>query len=151
MTIALNPKAVADAIAGLTIDGVTIKSVGEIPQSGQMITPILFPQPDGFVSDIGVANQSVGPNTTAAIDFSYNIHYVFLFSEIGGGLSQLDPYSPLIQQLEVIWETIVTNDALGGAVDVKLNGVEALGNIEDPSSNQYWGSLFSLAILEFAQ
>ena len=108
MTIALNPKAVADAIEDLSISGVTIKSIGAIPQSGQMVTPILFPQPDNFVTDITVENQTVGPNTAAAIDFSYNLHYVFLYTEIGGGLSGLDPYSPLIQQLETIWETIIT-------------------------------------------
>lgn len=151
MTIAFNPKAVADAIDDLTISGVTIKTVSNIPQSGQLVTPILFPQPSNFITDIMVETQSLGLGATAAIDFSYTLHYVFLFAELGSGLSQLDPYSPLIQKLELIWETITANDVLGGAVDIKLNGVEGLGEVEDPSGNSYWGALFSLRVLEFAQ
>ena len=151
MTVALSPKTVAENIALLSISGVTIRDLSNIPQSGQMVTPILFPQPSGFITDISVENQSFGPNTSAAIDFSYTLHYVFLFTELGSGMSQLDPYSPLVEKLELIWETMITNDAVTGLVDMKLNGVEALGDIEDPSGNRFWGALFSMRCLEFAQ
>lgn len=151
MTVALNPVTVANSIAALSISGVTLKSVGAIPDTGEMVTPILFPQPNGFITDIKVVNQSFGSNTTAALDFNYTLHYVFLFAEAGSGLSQLDPYSPLIQKLELIWETIITNDAVTGLIDVRLEGVEGLGVIDDPSGNQFWGALFSLRCLEHAQ
>lgn len=151
MTVALSPVTVANSIAALNISDVSIKSTDGIPQSGQLVMPILFPQPSGFITDISVVNQSVGPNTAAAIDFSYTLHYVFLFSELGGGVSQLDPYQPLIDKLELIWETIITNDTVTGLVDVRLSGVEGLGQVEGPEGVQYWGCLFSLRCLEFAQ
>ena len=151
MTISLSPKQVADSIAGISISGVTVKSIGAIPPNVQMLTPILFPQPSGFITDIQVENQSFGTNATAKIDFSYTLHYVFLFSELGAGLSQLDMYSPLIQKLELVWEAIIGNDSLTGLIDMRLNSVEGLGEVEDPSGNLYWGVLFSLRCLEFAQ
>lgn len=151
MTVVLSPVTVANSIANLSISGVTIRSVDNIPQAGQLVTPILFPQPNGFISDILPETRSLGLGTTAAIDFNYTLNYVFLFAELGSGLSQLDPYSPLIQKLELIWETILTNDVVTGLVDLKLNGVQGLGEVEDPAGNKYWGALFSLRCLEFAQ
>jgi len=151
VTIALNPITVADSIADISISGVTVKNTSNIPQSGQLVLPILFPQPSGFVSDIVVENQSVGPNTSAAIDFSYTLHYVFLFQELGSGVSQLDPYQPLLEKLELILEAILENDAVTALVDMRLNGVDGLGQVEGPDGVQYWGALFSLRCLEFAQ
>ena len=151
MTIALSYVTVADNIANLSISGVTVRTVSNIPQAGQMVMPILFPQPNGFITEIGVKNQSVGPNTAAAIDFEYVLHYVFLSCELGSGLSQLDPYSSLNQKLELIWETIMTNDTVTGLVDMRLNGVEGLGQVDGPDGGKYWGALFSLKCLEFAQ
>jgi hypothetical protein len=151
MTVAFSPVTVADSIAEINISGVTIKSLENIPQSGTLIMPVLFPQPNGFISDIEVSRESFGGGTTAAMNFMYTLHYVFLFSELGSGLSQLDPYSPLIEKLETIWEKIAETDTVTGLVDMQLAGVETLGQVEDPSGNQYWGALFSLRCLEYAQ
>jgi len=76
---------------------------------------------------------------------------VALFAELGSGISQTAPYKPLVDMLEVIWETIITNDTVTGLVDMELNAVEGLGEVEDPSGNKYWGALFSLRCLEYAQ
>jgi len=151
VTVSLSFVTVADSIADLDITGVTIKSIDGIPQSGQLVLPILFPQPSGFIDGITVENQSFGPNTSAAINFSYTLHYVFLFSEMGGGVGQLDTYQPLNEKLELIWESIIESDTVTGLVDMKLNGVEGLGQVEGPDGVQYWGALFSLRCLEFAQ
>jgi hypothetical protein len=151
MTIALSPDTVADSIAAINISGVTIKSIDTIPPTGNMIMPVLFPQPGGFITDIDVSRESFGTGGIAATNFMYTLHYVFLFAELGSGISQLDPYSPLIEKLKTVWETIITNDAVTGLVDMELAGVEGLGQVEDPSGNQFWGCLFSLRCLEFAQ
>lgn len=151
MTIALNFDVVADNIANISISGLTIKSIDSIPQSGNLITPILFPQPSGFVTDINPSRETFGTGSLAATNFSYTLHYVFLFTELGGGLSQFDSYSPLLKKVKSIWETIITNDSVTGLVDMELNGVEGLGEVEDPSGNRYWGCIFSLRCLEFAQ
>jgi len=151
MTVSLSPVTVANSIANIAISGVTVKSIGGIPPNAQLLTPILFPQPNGFITDILVENQSFGTNAIAAINFSYSLHYVFLFAELGSGVNQLDIYSTLIQKLEVIWEAIITNDQVTGLIDLKLNSVDGLGEIEDPAGNVYWGALFSFRCMEFAQ
>lgn len=151
MTIALSPVTVANSISELSIAGVNIKSLEGMPTTGNMLLPLLMPQPDNFITDIVPVRQSFGSGTGKALDFNYTLHYVFLFTELGSGISQLDPYSPLIEKLEVIWETILTNDAITGLVDMELAGVEGLGAVQGPDSNQYWGALFSLRCLEHAQ
>lgn len=151
MTIALSPKTVADSISELSISGVTIKSLEAMPTTGHLMLPLLMPQPDNFITDIVPVRQSFGSGTGKALDFNYTLHYVFLFAELGSGLSQLDPYSPLIDKLELIWESILTNDAITGLVDMELESVEGLGAVQGPDSQQYWGALFSMRCLEHAQ
>lgn len=151
MTVTLNPATVANSIAAISISGVTMLDIDQIPQSGSLITPVLFPQPGGWLSDIAPTRESFGTGASGAINFMYTLHYVFLFAEAGSGLSQLDNISPLVAKLKLILEALLTNDVLTGLVDMMPAGVEGLGIVQDPSGNQYWGALFSLRCLEFAQ
>lgn len=151
MTINCQFATVADSIAGLTISGVTIKDIDQIPVSASLTCPILFPQPEGFISDIQYARQSFGSNGTPKIDFSYTLNYVYLHCETGSGISALDPYAGIIAKLELITETIMSNDAITGAVDIIPNTIGGIGSIQDPAGNTYWGALLSFRVLEFAQ
>jgi hypothetical protein len=151
MTVALNPVNVANSISQLVIPGVTIKDLNEVPQGGALVLPVLFPQPNDFITDTEPVTQSFGLGTTAAIDFNYTLHYVFLFAEAGSGISQMDVLPPLIEQIKLILEAILANDVVTGLVDMKLAGLEGLGIVQDPSGKEYWGAMFSLRCLEFAQ
>ncbi len=151
MTIVVNPAAVATAISGLTITGVTIKDINAIPDSVQMLCPIIIPQPNGFIGNIEPENLSFGSLGTQAENFTYTLNYVFLFAEIGSGESGFTPYSPLIVKLIAIVNVILNNDVVSGLVDMQLESITGIGQINDPANNAYWGAFFALRCLEFGK
>jgi hypothetical protein len=141
---------ITNNIAALTISGVNIKDIDEIPQSGSLITPVLVPQPNDFVTEFEPEFVSLGSNGGAKIDLNYNLNYVYLHCEAGSGVSQLEVYAGLITNLSAILVAFLSNDAITGLVDLKPR-ISNIGIIEDPSGNQFWGVLISLHILEYSQ
>src|SRR5687767_6199894 len=125
MTITSAFSTITNSIAALSISGVTIKDVDEIPQSGNLILPILFPRPNDFVTDFSQTLQSFGSGGTAKMDFEYNLNYVFLYAEMGSGLGTFEIYNGLITKLSAILVAIASNDAVSGLVDLQTS---AIGN-----------------------
>lgn len=151
MTISSTIATVADSIAGLTISGVTIKDIDQIPDTASMLTPLLIPQPANFVTNLSVEFKTFGSNGGAKIDTSYTLNYAFLFCEVGSGISSFAAFSGLIGKLQEILVAITSNDAITGAVDVKIGTIGNIGVITDPAGVEYWGLEFSLRVLEYTQ
>ena len=139
-----------DSIAGLIISGVTIKDIDQIPEAARLLTPLIIPQPNNFVTDLSVTFETFGSNGSAKINTNYTLNYVFLFCEVGG-LSAFAAFSGLIEKLSAILVAIDSNDAISGAVDVKINSIGNLGVITDPAGVEFWGLEFSLRVLEYTQ
>ncbi len=150
MTVTSAFSTIANSIAALSVSGVTIKDIDEIPQSAALLCPVLIPQPNDFVTDFEASFQSLGSNGTAKIDLTYTLNYVYLHCEAGSGISAFDIYSGLITNLSAILVAVLSNDAITGLVDMKPR-IGSIGVIEDPSGNRYWGVMLSLSILEYAQ
>src|SRR5688500_9661643 len=121
MTVTSAFSTITNSIAALSISGVSIKDIDEIPQSGNMLLPILFPRPNDFVTDFSQAFRSFGSGGTAKIDFEYNLNYVFLLAEAGSGIGALAIYSGLITKLSAILVAIASNDAVSGLVDLQTS------------------------------
>jgi hypothetical protein len=150
MTITSTISTVADSIAGLTISGVTIKDIDQIPDTARMLCPLLIPKPDNFVTDLSVSFETFGSNGGAKINTNYTLNYVFLFCEVGG-MGAFAAFSGLVSKLSAILVAINSNDAITGAVDVKINSIGNIGVITDPAGIEYWGLEFSLRVLEYTQ
>jgi len=150
MTITSSIATVADSIAGLTISGVTIKDIDQIPDTARMLCPLLIPKPDNFVTDLSVSFETFGSNGGAKINTNYTLNYVFLFCEVGG-MGAFAAFSGLVSKLSAILVSINSNDAITGAVDVKINSIGNIGVITDPAGIEYWGLEFSLRVLEYTQ
>jgi hypothetical protein len=149
VTISVSIPTVTASIAGLNVSGVTIKDITAIPDSSQMLCPILIPQPNGFITDVAPSFETFGSNGGAKLNLGYTLNYVFLHSE--GGVNTFANYSDLIAKLVLIMNAIFGNDAISGLVDMKINAIGDIGLIEDPAGNQFWGVLFSLRCLEYVQ
>ncbi len=149
MTITCNFSSIATTISGLSVSGVTIRALDKIPQSGAMITPILFPA-SNFVSNLEVEVLTVGGHPTAAIDYTYQLNYVYLHCPAGSNISQMDVISGLMTNFIAIVAAIVGYNFTGKA-DVNFLSSQDPGVIEDPGGNQYWGVMFKLSVKEFAQ
>ncbi len=151
MTITSAIATVADSITGLSISGVTIKDIDQIPDSATLLCPLLIPQPANFVTDLSVSFETFGSNGGAKINTNYTLNYVFLFCEIGSGLGAFAAFAGLIAKLSTILVAINSNDAITGAVDIKIGSIGNIGVITDPAGKEFWGLEFSLRVLEFSQ
>jgi hypothetical protein len=151
MTITSTISTVADSIAGLTLSGVTIKDIDQIPDAARMLCPLIIPNPANFVTDVSISFETYGSNGGAKINTNYTLNYMFLFCEVSSGLGAFAAYSGLIAKLSAILVLINTNDAITGAVDVKINSIGNIGTITDPAGNDFWGLEFSLKVLEYSQ
>lgn len=151
MTITSTIATVANSIAALSISGVTIKDIDQIPDTARMLCPLIIPRPDDFVSDLSISFETFGSNGGAKINTNYTLNYMFLLCEVGSGLGAFSAFSELVSKLQTILIAINSNDAITGAVDVKINSVGRIGTITDPSGNDFFGLEFSLRILEFSQ
>lgn len=150
MSLAFNPDTTAHSIASVTITGITVCDVHDIPQSGQMICPILFPQPEAWLSDVVQGSKSISVNDAAQSDFSYVLHYVLLLCEAGSGASQTDPYNDLVAKIKAVVQTLLDSDTLAASVEISLNGIEGIGIVQDPSEVDFWGALLSFKVTEYA-
>ena len=150
MTITSAISTVADSIAGLTVSGVTVKDIDQIPDTARMLCPLLIPKPDNFVTDLSVSFETFGSNGGAKINTNYTLNYVFLFCEVGG-MRAFAAFSGLVSKLSTILVAINSNDAITGAVDMKINSIGNIGVITDPAGVEYWGLEFSLRVLEYTQ
>jgi hypothetical protein len=151
MTITSTIATVADSISKLTISGVTIKDIDQIPDSARMLTPLVIPKLPRFITDISVSFDTFGSNGSPKISTNYTLNYMFIYCESGSGLGSFSVFGGLIAKLSEILDVINSNDAVAGAVDIKLSGLGDIGTITDPAGNDFWGLEFSLRVLEYTQ
>lgn len=149
MTVSVSLATVADSIAGLSISGVNVRDIDKIPDNASMLTPLLIPQPNGFVTDIAPTFESFGSNAAQKMNLAYTLNYVFLHSQVGSGISAYSAYADLIADFVTIVNAVMSNDRISGAVDIRLQSIGNIGVINDPADNEYWGIQFSFRVLEY--
>lgn len=150
MTINVQFDTVAASIAALSISGVRVFDIDQIPEDCRMQVPALIPRPDGYITDLSPTVQSFGSGGTAKLDLSYTLTYRYLHAPLG--TAQLfSTYSGMIAKLALILETIFANDVVSGAVDLQTVALSDVGPVEDPAGNMYHGADISFRVLEFAQ
>lgn len=147
MTIAI--ATVADSISKLSVSGVTIKDLDELPDEVKgRDCPILIPAPD-FIPLDSIERQSTGTGTGKYMDYRYTLKWRYLHRPVGTERNLGVVYPAIIAKVMLIVDEIVENDDLSGAVDANYGGITALGVVTDPSENQFWGADFQIEILEF--
>ena len=140
---------VLDSISKLSVSGVTIKDVDEIPQEvTERLCPILFPSPDGLVTGLTVTPQSFGAGTSGKNDVNYTLNYVYLHAPIGSGRFIADNVSAMVAKVVLILNALIANDAVTGSVDIEPS-IGEFGVIEDLSGNQFHGVTITIKVLEF--
>lgn len=151
MTITVKFRTICTAIAGLSIPGVNVRDVNQIPENAMPILPVLFPSPDNFITEFTPQRVTAGGHGTAAIDLNYTLNFCFLHSVIGSGGGLFSTYPDFIDKLALIIIAFLTNDDVNGGVDLQVS-VSNIGPMTDPAqAGQYHGADIALRILEFAQ
>jgi len=152
MTITVNLATVADSISNLSISGVNVKDIDQIPESALSVLPVFYPRPNEFITDLKWSRESYGADSAAAMNLTYTLHYYYLHAVVGSGGGLLAVYSGLITNLVLILKAIFENSNPTGAVDMQLLSISSIGVLTDPAGEtKYHGVEVSLRITEFIQ
>jgi hypothetical protein len=140
---------VAEAIAALSVSGVTLKDIDAIPEKVEARDcPILFPRPNEFVTDYELEINSFG-SAAAKKTERYKLNYVFLHAPIGAERGLFATHPDLVANARTILSAFRDNDALGGAVDIQPSAIASFGPTQDPSGNTFHGCIITLSVTEF--
>ena len=143
--MALNAAAISEAIAALSVSGVTIKDVGEIPQSvTSRDCPILFPIPGAWLdggnavseteSTFGVAGSRYWETHTI-------LRYVYLRTQVGTGRSIEEHYVGAVTDIQNIITAMTGIDVAD--VDLESINHNPIGNVPDAADKKFFGCNFS--------
>lgn len=147
----LSTATIASGIAALTVSGVTIKDVDEIPETvNSRDCPILFPSPDGFVlggnGEPETGSTTFGTPTTRLWTFNRSYRYVYLHEQAGATRGLKDVIGAMATKVDLILEAIAEMDLTD--VDVMRVGVSDMGVIEAPDAKAFFGAIFEITLRE---
>jgi hypothetical protein len=147
--MALAITTVFTSIAALTVAGVTIKDLGDIPPSGERITPILFPDPANPLSNFTPERKSFGGGSSNLADADYDINYIFVYCKMGAGRTGLDYIEGCMGKIQLIYDEVMEIDTFTGGVDIWPTGDVQLTTMTDPAGNNYLGCSMTFHVKEF--
>lgn len=150
MTINVNIEDVAAAISNLSISGVKVYAINEIPVNAIMVTPCLFPDPAGFVSGINPSIDTYGTGGNEKVTLNYSLNYIYAHSPVGQNLN-MGIWKPFIQNTALILKTFMENDVVDGCIDLRVGETSAFGTVIDPAGNSYVGCVFTLNIQQLCE
>ena len=151
MTITLHLTDVITAIAGISVTGLTVCDLDEIPESADGNLSLMFPSPGepSFMTNFAIERVTFGMSL-AGMDASYTLNYKFLYQVAGAGRGLFEFYPGMVEMAANIIEALSGTVTLNGAV----TWTPRIGDfvlITDPSGVTWDGCLISIDILDFIQ
>jgi len=147
MAIALTT--ITNSIAALSISGVTILDIDQIPAEGTRAgLPVLYPEPGGFITNFVMVRDSFGGGSSAKMTLEYDLTYTFLHTVMGSDRA-MAPYDDMVDKAMEILDAIIALDELTGVIDIVPNSPLEFGKAADPSGNMFFGCKFVFHIKEF--
>lgn len=150
MSVSLYLQSITNAIAAISISGVTVKDSDEIVASWAGTPNILYPNPndDGFITNFRIQYDSIMQGADAPMTIGYTLNYRFLGTQIGDLATFPAEYANIVSKVAVIVNALITVPApYSGRVELTIGGV-TVGAKADPVGNMYHGADFALNITE---
>ena len=148
MTISSLLTDITNAIEALSINGVTIKDIDQISAQWKSQPNVLYPNPEGFLTNFTLEYQSFTRGASSQVDIKYTLNYRFLGVEIGDLSNMPAAYSQMVDKVILIINAMITATApYSGRVDMELAGV-SFGARVDPAGNGFHGADIALNITE---
>lgn len=140
---------VCASIAALSVAGVTIKDLDEIPENVDLRAPTILPKPDGFVSGLRYERQSQGGGSVAKGDCYYTLTYRLCYAPVGSGRGLFETYPAMVTAAFAFLDAVLAVDVLQGAVTIRPVGALNFGPVSDPAGNIFHGCDIAVEIMEF--
>ena len=122
---------VTNSIAALSVTGLTIKDIDEIPARvyGRNC-PILYPEPLEFITGWEAEKKTFGRLTTVKWMMRYNLTYTLLYAPIGSGRG-MELYAPTIAKACLFFDVLMESHPITGAELVVPVGISSPGIMYD--------------------
>ena len=148
--MALAISTITDAIKNLSVSGLTIKDMDEVPQAlTNRDCPVLVPDMDKFVSGFAVTNDTFGSASTQKRTVKYTLTYVLIYAQVGTGrVTVIENYSGMVEKAFLFIDTVLATDSISGAVDHMVGTVGNFGIITWGKTTFHMCNV-SIAIQEF--
>lgn len=146
--MALQLETICTSIAAISVTGLTIKDIDEIPETLDLAGPTLYPNPEAFITDFVATYDSFGTGT-AKKTVTYRLNYRLSFSPVGGTLATFEAYSRMLSLAIDVMDAIMAQASIGGAVLADNPTIGQSGVLTDNSNNSRWSCDLSLKITEF--
>jgi hypothetical protein len=148
MTTALFLSNIADSISNISISGVTVKDKDQIVGSWLSTPDVLYPNPDGWITNFSIQYDTVLQGAAAPATISYSLNYRFLGVAVGDISIMPVAYSSLVEKLVLITNAIIaTPSPYSGRVEMKIGNI-SIGSRTDPAGNNFYGADFAVLIQE---
>jgi len=124
------------AIAALTITGLTIKSLSNIPQEVfDRDCPLLFPSPSNWLGQ-GAATPGNFDNVIAGrVQYEHNLTYVLAYAQLSTGRGISDFYNGMATLVYTLVSKLIRIDLV--AMSIKKVSVTSFGQLTDPAGKFY--------------
>lgn len=138
---------IVSAISDLSVSGLTICDVDEIPAAVDIRTPTMFPLAR-FVTDLSVARDSFGADM-AKMTISYSLNYRVCYAPVGSNRGGLEHVGGMIVLFGSLLDALLGVVNFSGSVDFELPGAVNFGIVTDPAGNSFWGFDLAIRVSEF--
>lgn len=145
--MALGLATVVSSIAALSVTGLSIKDMDEIPVGVEVAQPTLIPLPD-FVTDWELETQSFGPGSSAKFDAFYTLNYRLCYVPVGAG-QQLEYFDDMVSMFTAFFDAVIAASPVSGSIGLAPASVTNMGIVNDPAENSYYGCDISVRVMEF--
>jgi len=149
--MALQITAVCNSIAALSVSGVSIADYDTIPVDCTRLTPVIFPNPENFVSGLEVRRDSSGSMATGQLTVEYTLTYRLCHSEVGAMRVNLEAYDAMVNAAFAFVDVVLDNDVVTGLVDLQVQDALNFGPVLDVAGNLYHGCDIALRVMEFVR
>lgn len=147
--MAIATATVTNSIEALTVTGLTIYDVDNIPSAVDVRqTAALLPLPN-FVTGMSVERDSFGADQ-AKMTVVYTLNYRLCYAPAGAGRNNvIEFYDGMVDMVAAIWDEVLAISTFAGAVNIFPTGVANMGVVLDPAGVGYFGCDLSFEVTEF--
>ena len=147
--MALAIATVTNSIAALTVSGLTIKDIDEIPASVvDANCPVIYPEPLNLMTNLVDEPAHFGEGANSDWNVEYDLTYTLCYCPVGDG-REMENFAPAIDKANGFIYAIMKANPLTGAVLVRATGISEVGPVPDPSGNLFIGCRITVHVLEF--
>lgn len=145
MTLAITT--VTNSIAALTVTGLTIKDVDEIPQGlVDRDCPVLIPNPDNFITGFKAEPDTLDKTKWTV---TYTLNYLLIYAQVGAGRTTvMEKFSGEITKAFAFIDAVAAALTLTGSVDWDPGVVDNF-DIVTIGENNFHSCHVSVDITEF--